>query len=209
MKRDDVKPTGAAQGAKRKTRGATIVFDPNPKDEWKAIGGADRDEWNSRQGTLVIEALASRRNKDAATGVISGMTDMKPADPLEGMLIGQMIAAHEAAMNFYRLGWLHIGEYFEAGTKYLQLADRAGRTLAMLSERLDHHRGRGRQQIVVKHVTVNADQAMVADSIVTGKTNDVVSVAKLLPANIDQPMPSIEPSQKEAAPVEGGGTKSK
>lgn len=60
MKRDDVNPDGTAQGTKRKTGGGEIVFDPNPKGEWKAIGGANRDEWNHRQGTLLIEALASR-----------------------------------------------------------------------------------------------------------------------------------------------------
>jgi hypothetical protein len=38
----------------------------------------------------------------------------------------------------------------------------------MLTERLDQHRGRGQQQITVKHVTVNADQALVADNITTG-----------------------------------------
>ena len=32
------------------------------------------------------------------------------------------------------------------------------------------HRGRGQQQIVVKHVTVNADQAMVAETITTCTT---------------------------------------
>ena len=70
----------------------------------------------------------------------------------------------------------------------------------MLTERLDHHRGRGQQQMIVKHVTVNADQAMVADSIVAGKANDT----KLLPATGgNQPMPNIEPGQKEAVPVEG------
>jgi hypothetical protein len=45
---------------------------------------------------------------------------------------------------------------------------------------------------------------MVADNIVTGKTNDVTSAAKLLAATVDQPMPNIGPSQKEALPVEGG-----
>jgi pyrrolidone-carboxylate peptidase len=54
-------------------------------------------------------------------------------------------------------------EYFEARTRYLQLADKAQRTVVMLTERLDHHRGRGQQQITVKHVTVNADQAIVGD----------------------------------------------
>jgi hypothetical protein len=41
--------------------------------------------------------------------------------------------------------------------------------VGILTERLDQHRGRGQQQITVKHVTVNADQALVADTITTGK----------------------------------------
>ena len=36
----------------------------------------------------------------------------------------------------------------------------------MLSEALDRHRGKGQQQIIVKHVTVNAGQAVVADTVV-------------------------------------------
>ena len=57
------------------------------------------------------------------------------------------------------------------GSKYLQLADKAARTVVLLTERLDHHRGRGQQQITVKHVTTNnvtADQAIIADSVTTG-----------------------------------------
>jgi hypothetical protein len=37
----------------------------------------------------------------------------------------------------------------------------------MLTERLDHRRGMGQQSITVKYVTVNADQAMVAETITT------------------------------------------
>ena len=66
-----------------------------------------------------------------------------------------------------KLGW--IVRHFEAHTKYLQLADKASRTVAVLTERLDQRRGRGQQQITMKHVTVNADQAVVADQIVSGK----------------------------------------
>ena len=43
------------------------------------------------------------------------------------------------------------------------MADKAQRTLAILTERLDRHRGAGQQQITVKHVTVNADNAIVGD----------------------------------------------
>ena len=57
--------------------------------------------------------------------------------------------------------------------KYLALADKAARTVSMLTERLDQHRGRGQQQIAVKHVTVNTDQAVVTDQIVSGRPKDV------------------------------------
>ena len=51
----------------------------------------------------------------------------------------------------------------------------------MLTERLDHHRGRGQQQITVKHVTTNnvtADQAIIADSVTTGGA--VAAMSRLL-----------------------------
>ena len=112
-------------------------------------------------------------------------------------------------MKLYRLAWLNNAEYFEASTKYLQLADKATRTVAMLTERLDHHRNQGKQQIIVQHTTtVNANQAVVTDSVVTGKNNEAESSAKLLAAVTDKPMEIIEPLQKEAVPM-GGGTKAK
>jgi hypothetical protein len=57
---------------------------------------------------------------------------------------------------------------------------------------------------------VNADQAVITDSVVTGKTNEAASSAKLLAAVTDKPMGIIEAvKQKEAVPVGGGGTKAK
>jgi hypothetical protein len=67
----------------------------------------------------------------------------------------------------------------------------------MLTERLNHHRGRGQQQIVVKHVTVNADQAVVTDTIVTRKKHEAMTAAKLVTASADKPMETVEPMQKE------------
>jgi hypothetical protein len=137
---------------------------------------------------------------------------MKPADPVEGILISQLVVANEAALKLYQLAWLNNAEYFEASTKYLQLADKASRTVAMLSERLDHHRNRGQQQIVVQHTTtVNANQAVVTDSVVTGKKNEAAPSAKLLAAVTEKPMEIIEAveKQKESVPVVGGDTKPK
>ena len=190
--------------AKRKNEPGIVMLDPNPKSTMKSVAGADHDEWNLRQANLVLAGLPGKRDDQANTAILSGMVDMKPADPIEGILIAQLVVANEAALSMYRPAWACPPDhYFEAHTKYLQLADKASRTVAMLTERLDQHRGRGQQQIVVKHVTVNADQAMVADNIVTGKTNDAVSAVKLLAATVDQPMPNIGPT-KEAVPVDGG-----
>jgi len=190
-----------------------IALDPKPKGERKAVGGGLRDHWNDRLATFVIRALpVNQQNTDAVSeagsAAISGMVDMKPADPIEGILIAQIVAANEAAMKLYRLGWANSGEYFEASTKYLQLADKAARTVAMLTERLDHHRNQGKQQIVVQHTTtVNADQAVIANNVVSGKPT---SSAKLLAAVADQPMEILEPPQTETAViVEGGGKKAK
>ena len=184
-----------------------IEIEASPKGEWKALGGGDRDQWNERISNLVTRALpVDQHDTDAVSKVgsaaVSGVVDMKPADPIEGILISQIVVANEAAMKLYRLAWLNNAEYFEASTKYLQLADKAARTVAMLTERLDHHRNRGQQQIVVQHTTtVNANQAVVTDSVVTGKNNEAASSAKLLAAVTDKPMEIIEAEkQKEANP---------
>jgi hypothetical protein len=132
---------------------------------------------------------------------------MNPADPIEGMLMSHLVVVNEAALNMYRHAWLNNAEYFEASTRYLQLADRATRTLVMLTERLDQHRGRGQQQIVVKHVTVNADQAVVTDTVVTGNTAGNAEPSLALLANAaEKAMPVIE----ETTSLEAvGGVKKK
>ena len=155
-----------------------------PKGEWKALGGSDRDQWNERLSDLVIGALPVNQNNakavsHAGSAAAAGIVDMKPADPVEGILLSQLVVANEAALKLYQLAWLNNAEYFEARTKYLQLADNATRTVALLTERLDQHRSRGQQKIVVKHVTVNADQALVTDNIVTGKPAGKAASSKL------------------------------
>jgi len=197
-----------------KKPGVMIEIDRTPKGEWKILVGGDHDQWNERLSSLVVSALpVNQQNADAVSkagsAVAAGMVDMDPADPIEGMLISQLVVASEAALNMYRLAWANSAEYFDASTKYLQLADKASRTVVMLTERLDQHRGRGQQQITVKHVTVNADQAVVTDTVVTGKNNEAMTTAKLVAASAYKPMEIFEPTQKETVQVVGGGPKPK
>ena len=155
-----------------------LKLDPNnPESKFKLLGGGKMDEWNKRLSDITVNALpiAHSKNKDAITeaclAVSYGVMDMAPADPVEGILIAQLMAANEAALAMYQKGWSQPPEFFQARTKYLQLADKATRTVMMLTERLDHHRSRGQQQITVKHVITNnvtADQAIIAESVTTG-----------------------------------------
>jgi hypothetical protein len=108
----------------------------------------------------------------------------------------------------YRRGWDQPPEHFEARTKYLQLADKAARTVMMLMERLDHHRGRGQQQITVKHVTTNnvmADQAIIADRVTTG----VGASPALLAVSSEKPMPILGETRQPDLLEVGGVEKKK
>ena len=198
-------------------RGFRLTIDPNPKGELKRIGGSSADVWNLRLlnlvgGSLPIDHSDRETSNDAIKAVIQATADIAPADPVEGILIAQLMAANEAALAMYRKGWAQPPEYFAARTKYLQLADKATRTVMMLTERLDHHRGRGQQQITVKHVTTNnvtADQAIIAESVTAGAGRNVVSPT-LLPVSSETHMPMLNEATRLPDPVgAGGGTKSK
>jgi hypothetical protein len=145
----------------------------NPVSRLKALGGGDCDQWNSRISQRLFLAMPGvnvENAKEAGQATLSGLIDINSTDPIEGMLAAQIIAAHEASMHLRQLAWLP-EQSFEAVTKFLELAEKAARTVGILTERLDQHRGRGQQQITVKHVTVNADQALVADTITTGRAS--------------------------------------
>src|SRR6476620_11584883 len=201
-----------------KPKTVDVVLDPNSsKGDFKLLGGGQADEWNRRINDLTINALptAPSNNRERATevalAVSYGAMEIAPADPIEGILIAQLMAANEAALAMYRKGWAQPPEYFQARTKYLQLADKAARTVVLLTERLDHHRGRGQQQITVKHVTTNnvtADQAIIADSITTGGSRNATSSA-LLTAGSEPTMPILDATTQPDMAGMGGATKSK
>jgi hypothetical protein len=193
----------------------SITLNPKPKGEFKLLGGSHADDWNMRLlnsvgGSLPINHSDAKTSNEAITAVCQAMVDIAPTDPVEGILIAQLMAASEASLAMYRKGWNNVPEYFEAGTKYLQMADKAARTVALLTERLDHHRGRGQQQITVKHVTTNnvtADQAIIAESVTTGGGR-AVSPA-LLTASSGTPMPILDEARLPDPVGVGEGEKKK
>jgi hypothetical protein len=204
----------------RKPRTINLMLKPDAKEgHLKPLGGGNADEWNRRLNDLTVNALpiAHSKNKEAITtaavAVCRGTMDIAPTDPVEGILIAQLMAANEAALAMYSKGWAQPPEYFQARTKYLQLADKAARTVMMLTERLDHHRGRGQQQITVKHVTTNnvtADQAIIANSVATSGGAAPSAACPALPAvSSETLMPMLNEARLPDPVGAGGGTKSK
>lgn len=197
------------------SKGMTVALDPKPKGELKKLGGSQADVWNLRLANLVTGSLPVDKSdrdsaKAAATAVCHAIVDFAPADPIEGILIAQLMAANEASLSMYRRGWSQPPEYFEARTKYLQLADKAARTVMMLTERLDHHRGRGQQQITVKHVTTNnvtADQAIIAEKVTTGAGRAVSP--PVLAAGFEMPMQNLDMTRPPVLQGVGGEGKKK
>ncbi len=193
-----------------------IVIDPHPTGRLKCLGGAEHDDWNNwialrTAYALPIDHADNDASNKASGAVCSGMIDLKPADPVEGILISQLMAANQASLSMYERAWAQPPQYFEARTRYLALADKAARTVALLTERLDHHRGRGQQKIVVQHVTTNnvtADQAMITDSLVTNKPASNVAL-KAVAASAAKPMPPLDETKQRDLVGVGGGTRTK
>jgi hypothetical protein len=69
-----------------------IIVDAVPRGKLKDLGGGDHDQWNDRISKLVVNALPvdlknAEAVSDAGTAAAAGMVDMKPTDPIEGVLI--------------------------------------------------------------------------------------------------------------------------
>jgi hypothetical protein len=106
----------------------TVALDPKPKGEFKMLGGSQADDWNMRLANLVGAATPGQSNRDSALkahGAVWGaMIDIAPADPIEGILIAQLMTANEASLCMYRRAWDQPPEYFEARTNISHLLTR-------------------------------------------------------------------------------------
>ncbi len=92
---------------------------------------------------------------EAVRGTVAAMKAGKPQTEIEGMLMAQMVAAHECAMECYARSQL-TGQSFEGRALNLTHAAKLSRTFAALLETLDKHRGKSNQTISVVHQHINA-----------------------------------------------------
>ena len=154
---------------KGKEKATAVAAKPDDrKGALKAIGGSHSDCLNTMLANQAMQALwleqsdaSERDRKRSAT--VDALVGIGPKDGLEGMMAAQLIAAHNAAMECYRRAM--IGEQtFEGWRENLNQANKLSRTLAMLLDALNKHRGKGHQKVTVEHVNVHAGgQAVVGN----------------------------------------------
>jgi hypothetical protein len=145
---------------------------PDKRGSLKPIGGSDNDDFCN---VLVNQVCSSlwKKNSDPdqrqrqILAVVAAMMGMQPRDELEGMLIGQLIASHNAAMECYRRAM--IGEQtFEGRRENLTQANKLSRSYAALVEALDRHRGKGQQYVKVEHVHVHQGGQAIVGAVTQG-----------------------------------------
>jgi hypothetical protein len=122
----------------------------------KGLGGSTDDVFNSILANQVIQGLWLANSDRGERGqqlqaALSALLGVRPRDELEGMLGGQMVAIHSAAMECLRRAMLET-QSAEGRRENLGQANRLVRSYAALLEALDKHRGKGRQVVRVEHV---------------------------------------------------------
>src|SRR5215470_1287329 len=139
---------------------ARSVASAVPSGVWRGrpISGSDNHDFSLNLACQVVAAqwredsVSDERQVDAT---LAAMMGMGPRDALEGMLIAQAIASHNAAMECYRRAMIS-EQTFEGRRENLNQANKLSRNFGALTEALDRHRGKGQQRITVEHVNVHA-----------------------------------------------------
>jgi hypothetical protein len=136
------------------------------------------------------------------SATVAGLAGIGPRDELEGMIAGQLIAAHNAAMECYRRAML-AEQTLEGRRENLLQASKLSRTYAMLLEALNRHRGKGQQKVTVEHVHVHAGGQAVVGMVATPgggdhqKEEDQPHARQIAHA----PEPALRSPDPEAQPV--------
>lgn len=155
----------AKQEPQPPSKGGTVLNMDRPS--LKAIGGSNDPEWNTVIANQVAasawignENEQDKRDKIQVAG-ISAMVSANPQDTIEGMLLAQLIASHNAGMECYRRA-MNPQQTFEGRGHNLSQANKLSRTSAVLVEALSRYRSRGEQKITVQHVNIaSGGQAIV------------------------------------------------
>lgn len=112
---------------------------------------------------LFSETEDTKQTEENLDRFFAAMTELKPRDGFEGLLISQMINIYKSAMRCFEIANLnqqHADYYFKLQNQAIKLM----RLYSQQLETLDKHRNKGRQKMTVEHVHVyKGGQAIVGE----------------------------------------------
>jgi hypothetical protein len=142
--------------------------------------------------------------------MLAAIAGIEPRDEIEGMLVAQLIASHNAAMECYERAMLR-KQTFDGRHENLKQATKLSRTYAALTEALDRHRGKGQQRITVEHVHVHAGAQAIVGAVTSRgggdqQSGEPTNAIREVTHEPGTPMRSPDP-ERELMPVAGGAGK--
>jgi hypothetical protein len=137
----------------------TVVPNGDEPGNRKRFGGSKNDDFNDTlvgqvAGSLWMGDTKGHQRGKLRQGAMGAMIGMGPQDEFEGVLVAQLLAAHNAGMECYRRA-MYSDQPSEIRREELNAATKLSRSCAMLVDAIGRHRGKGQQQIRVEHVHVN------------------------------------------------------
>jgi hypothetical protein len=200
---------------KKPTPGCKVLrFVGNPEalnPTLKQIGGSQSDDWNLLLANQAIDNLWLARSSEELQGLqktatLAALVGINPKDEIEGMIAGQLLAAHNATMECYRRAMIP-EQSFEGRRENLNQANKLSRTYTTLLEALNRHRGKGQQKVTVEHVHVHSGGQAVVGVVETpgggdcAKSEDQPHAKQIAHA----PQPSLRGPDEEREPVPVAG----
>src|SRR5215212_5903840 len=188
------------------------------KEHWAdklELGGAKDGHVACYSAHQVLGTIWRGSNEDADTkqirdtATLCRLSSIGPRDVVEAMLVAQLIAVHEAAMEAFRRAAL--AEQTFAGREVaLKYGAKLTRTYAALVETLDRHRGKGQPQVVrVERVTVEAGGQAIVGAVTQGggahnESEDRPHAQAAALAHAPEPALRCPDPPRQPVPVAGG-----
>ena len=144
-------------------------LDVDPEGDWshikKAINATELLYWMVMQLAVMGEP-GHRISETTSNGALSFVSEMKPRDPAEMLLLTQMAAVHQATMTLARrLNHVETIPQQDAAERAL---NKLARTFARQMETLKRYRSKGQQVVRVERVNVEAGAQAVVGHVTHG-----------------------------------------
>jgi len=131
----------------------------NKRIRYQCSGSEDKDfgvtMFEQTLDTLWLGNSSLETRNTQIKAMQAAMCGAKPNDELEGMLLAQMIALHNASMECFRRA-MNRQQGSDVRQASLSQGNKLSRSYAILLDTLDRHRGKGvsEQKVTVEHVHV-------------------------------------------------------